>query len=63
MAVPMLAVCSAGVCNDLDITLNDDHFGIIRNTDKGWRMTDIKPQGLVNAIGAQIAAHYQQEQS
>jgi len=58
MAVPMFAVCSNGVCTDLDVTLNDKHFGIIRNTKNGWHMTDIKPQGLVNAIGEKISSWY-----
>ena len=59
MAVPMMAVCSNGVCNDLDVTLNDKHFGVIRNTKNGWRMTDAKSQAFVNAIGDQILLWYE----
>lgn len=59
MAVPMLAVCKNGVCDDLDVTLNDKHLGIIRNTKNGWRMTDVKSQALVNAIGEQILLWYE----
>lgn len=59
MAVPMMAMCHDEVCNDLDVTLNDEHYGVIRNTDKGWRMTDVKTQALVNAIGDEITAFYE----
>ncbi|ANH83930.1 hypothetical protein A8C56_13725 [Niabella ginsenosidivorans] len=58
-AVPMLTTCANGICQDLDITLNDQHFGIIRCTKNGWRMTNIKPQQLVNTIGEQIALWYE----
>jgi hypothetical protein len=59
MAVPMMAMCHDGVCNDLDVTLNDEHYGVIRNTSKGWRMTDVKSQAFVNAIGDEIMAWYE----
>jgi hypothetical protein len=55
----MMAVCSEGVCNDLDVTLNDEHLGVIRNTKNGWRMTDVKSQALINAIGEQILLWYE----
>ncbi|WP_300601237.1 hypothetical protein [Niabella sp.] len=58
-AVPLLTTCADGVCRDLDITLNDQHYGIIRCTKNGWRMTDVKPQKLVNTIGAQISLWYE----
>jgi hypothetical protein len=55
-AVPMMESCSDGVCKDLDITLNDKHIGIIRNTKDGWRMPGIKPQAFINTIGKTIYA-------
>lgn len=58
-AVPLLTTCSDGSCRDLDITLNEQHFGIIRCTKNGWRMADVKPQKLVNTIGEQIALWYE----
>lgn len=58
-AVPMFDSCKGGVCNELDVTLNDKHYGIIRCTDKGWRMTNIKPQSFVNAIGEEITLWYE----
>ncbi len=56
-AVPMMASCN-GSCHDLDVTLNDKHIGILRSTTKGWRMTNVKPQGFVNMIGAAVDAWY-----
>lgn len=59
MAVPMPSACDEGVCKDLDVTLNDKHYGVIRCTEKGWRMTDVKPQSFVNAIGQEIFLWYE----
>jgi hypothetical protein len=57
-AVPMMESCHNGFCNELDITLNDKHLDVIRCTNNGWRMTGIKPQGLVNVIGDEILLGY-----
>lgn len=58
-AVPVLSSCDEGVCFELDITLNDKHLGIIRNTEKGWKISEVKSQGLANTIGQQIALWYE----
>ena len=34
-------------------------MGIIHCGDKGWRMKNVKDQGLVNAIGEEIALWYE----
>jgi hypothetical protein len=52
-AVPMMESCHSGKCTDYDIILNDKNMGIIRFKDK-WRMTNVKPQAFVNAIGEQL---------
>src|SRR5687767_14311190 len=59
MAVPMMMSCQEGVCSDLDVTLNNKHLGVIRCKKEGWRMTNVKPQGLVNAIGEEIHLWYE----
>jgi hypothetical protein len=59
MAVPMIDSCSNGICREFDITLNDKHLGIIRCTKDGWRMTNVKPQALVNASGEEIFLWYE----
>jgi hypothetical protein len=52
-AVPMMESCINRKCKDYDIILNDKNLGVIRNKD-GWKMTGVKPQAFVNAIGEQI---------
>lgn len=58
-AVPVPAACENGVCFNLDITLNKKHIGVIRRADDKWKITELKSQGLANAIGEQITAWYQ----
>src|SRR5688500_14820495 len=50
-AFPIAQTCKEDVCTEFDLTLNERHFGIIHHTDKGWKMKDVKDQGLVDAIG------------
>jgi hypothetical protein len=57
--IPVISSCHDGACFELDITLNKKHMGIIRCTKSGWKMTGIKTQGLVNAIGAEVHAWYE----
>ncbi len=59
-AVPVPTACDDGACFHLDITLNKQHLGVIRQQDGKWKISEIKSQGLTNAIGAQIEAWYQQ---
>lgn len=56
--VPLLTSCKNGICNELDITLNKKHMGIIRFRDGKWKITEAKSQSLANAIGAAIEQQY-----
>ena len=58
-AIPVPAACEKGACFDLDITLNKKHIGIIRRTGDKWKITELKSQGLANAIGSQISQWYE----
>jgi len=58
MGVPMMSSCDEGVCQRLDVTLNNKHLGVIRCTKNGWKLTDV-PQGLANAIGQEVQAWYE----
>ena len=58
VGVPVISSCNNGVCQQLDITLNKKHLGVLKCTKNGWRITDI-PQGLANAIGEKVAMWYQ----
>jgi hypothetical protein len=59
MGIPILTLCENGLCQEVDITLNGQHQGIIRHTEKGWKMTEIKSAPLVRAIGSKIEEWYQ----
>lgn len=48
-AVPLPDACHDGVCDRLDVILNDKHYGVLKCTEHGWRMTNVKPQSFVNA--------------
>lgn len=58
-ALPIPESCHDGVCDQLDVTLNDEHMGIIRNTPSGWKMKYVKDQKLVDAIGEEILLWYE----
>ena len=53
--------CNEGACFNLDITLNQTHLGVIRYDAGKWKISEIKNQGLANAIGDQIQNWYAKE--
>ncbi|HVY75619.1 MAG TPA: hypothetical protein VG890_12350 [Puia sp.] len=55
-AVPVPETCSDGLCEEFDITLNDEHFGIIRRMKSGWKMDGQEDKKLIQAIGNALAA-------
>jgi hypothetical protein len=57
-AVPVPTACKEGACFNLDITLNKEHLGIMRHDGNKWKISEIKSQGLTNAIGEQINDWY-----
>jgi hypothetical protein len=57
-AIPVISSCDDGVCRELDVSLNKKHIGVIRCTKNGWKLTELKNQKLVNAIGQQIFSWY-----
>lgn len=57
-ALPLPGSCHDGLCDEFEVTLNDEHPGIIHLTTSGWKMKNIKDQKLVDAIGQQIDAIY-----
>jgi hypothetical protein len=58
-AVPIPETCHEGVCPELDITLNDEHLGILHSMKTGWKMDEVKDQKLVNAIGQEVLLWYE----
>ena len=57
-ALPLPGSCHDGICDEFEITLNDEHPGIIHHTNTGWKMKNVKDQKLVNIIGEQIESLY-----
>lgn len=53
-AIPIGPTCHDGVCDELDITLNDENLGIIRCMKSGWKMDTVGDKGLVEAIGEEL---------
>ncbi|HWD87405.1 MAG TPA: hypothetical protein VG367_04710 [Mucilaginibacter sp.] len=58
--VPINETCDteAGICYEVDITLNDNNVGIIRCMKSGWKMDRVE-QGLVDAIGNEIFLYFE----
>jgi len=59
--LPILTSCEDGVCQRFDVTLNDNHVGILRHDsakDK-WKMTELRSQSLVNALGREVEDWYE----
>jgi hypothetical protein len=50
-ALPLPQGCHDGMCDQFEVTLNDEHAGIIYRSKSGWKMKNIKDQKLVDAIG------------
>jgi hypothetical protein len=57
VGIPVMSSCVNGVCQQVDVTLNKKHIGVLKHTKSGWRITDI-PQGLTTAIRKEIERNY-----
>lgn len=57
-AVPIAQTCVDGKCSELDVTINDQHIGIIKKLKSGWKIDGAKDPGFVKAIGVQIDDWY-----
>lgn len=58
VGIPVMSSCQDGVCQQVDITLNKKHVGVLKHTKSGWRITDV-PQGLTAAIQKEVAKNYE----
>jgi hypothetical protein len=58
-AIPVNQTCHDGVCDELDITLNDENLGILKCTKSGWKMDTQTDQDFVDAIGEEIYLWYE----
>lgn len=53
-AVPIPLACHDGVCDELEITLNDEFRGILKCTKGSWKMEGEPDKKLIQAIGEEI---------
>ena len=58
VGIPVISSCHDGVCDQLDITLNKKHLGVLKCTTRGWHITDT-PTGLAKAIGENVFKWYE----
>jgi hypothetical protein len=58
VGIPVMSSCENGVCQQVDITLNKKHVGVLKHTKSGWRITDV-PQGLTTAIRKEVEKNYE----
>lgn len=61
IGVPILTSCDKGICRRFDITLDKKHIGVLHHANGNWRMTELKSQGLIKAIGAKIEETYSRQ--
>ena len=57
--IPKKESCKEGVCFELEITLNNEHLGLIHCEKNRWKMDNVRDQGLVDAIGEEIFSWYE----
>jgi hypothetical protein len=58
-AVPITETCHDGICDELDVTLNNEHLGIIKCTKGGWKMDGVEDKKFIKAIGNEIVLWYE----
>ena len=57
--MPVPQTCYDGICDELEVTLNERHIGIVKHRKSGWKLDGAKDQKLINAIGKAIEATWQ----
>lgn len=57
VGIPVMSSCEDGVCQQVDITLNKKHVGVLKHTKSGWRITGV-PQGFTTAIRKEVEKNY-----
>jgi hypothetical protein len=53
-AVPIPATCVDGMCSELEVTINDQHIGIIKKMTNNWKIDGAEDPKFVDTIGEQI---------
>jgi hypothetical protein len=50
-AIPVRQACLEGVCNVYDVTLDDQHLGLLRRLKSGWKLDTVEDKKLIKALG------------
>jgi hypothetical protein len=58
-AIPISVTCHDGVCDELDVTLNDEHMGILKCSRAGWKLDGNTNKKLAEAIGNEVFLWYE----
>jgi hypothetical protein len=53
-AVAVSQTCDNSVCSEFDVSINDQHIGIIKRMTHNWKIDGAKDQKFVDAIGEEI---------
>jgi len=53
-AVAVSQTCDNGLCFEYDVSINDQHMGIIKRMTNNWKIDGAKDQKFVDLIGEQI---------
>lgn len=55
-AMPILETCDDnGICQQFEVTLDDESIGIIQRAKKDWKMERVTDKGLIKAIAKEIS--------
>jgi hypothetical protein len=54
-ALPVSETCHDGMCDELEITLNDEYRGILKYSKSGWKMDGEPDKKLIKMIGKAAA--------
>jgi hypothetical protein len=58
-AVPVKSGCQDGICDQHQVSINNEAIGVIRCTKSGWKMGSIADQEFVDAIGHELFLWYE----
>jgi hypothetical protein len=58
-AVPVKSGCHGGICDQHQVSLNNEAVGLIRCAKSGWKMSGVADQKLIEAIGQELFLWYE----
>lgn len=53
-AVAVSQTCVDGTCSEFDVSINDQHIGLIKRMTNNWKIDGAKDQKFIDTIGEQI---------